>query len=358
MLNKLKVFEIINNPNRISSVDFFRGVAVLVVVLFHFKGLMPFGYLGVEVFFVISGLLVGGLLTKEISDQQPIHFFKFFIQRGFKIWPSYYMFLLLGMGVASLLYGKSHPDQIIPLWDLKRYVFFYQNYTGGPFHWSFDHVWTLCVEEHFYILLPVLYIFIQHVFSFDKQKKALFLFVIGVIVSGIVLKHCSYFFTNSRDVIASTHNRIDALGWGVLLNLIIKFHSEKIKTREIQVYSTCIGICIFAAAIIGSLYSGDSLFYKMYLHTLIPFAFALILLGLYFVDFSKFKFIQIIAYYSYNWYLWHPIFVFFIYDHFGISWLGVVLYLVISFMAAVLSTIYIEETLLRKREKVINKLFG
>jgi peptidoglycan/LPS O-acetylase OafA/YrhL len=358
MLNKLKVFEVINNPKRISSVDFFRGLAVLAVVLYHFKGIMPYGFLGVEIFFVISGLLVGGLLTKDLSNQKHIHFFRFFLQRGFKIWPSYYMFLFFGTGLAIVLYSESHPDQIVPLWDLKRYVFFYQNYTGPPFHWSFDHVWTLCVEEHFYILLPILYIFIQHFFSFDKQKKALFLFVIGVIISGIILKHCSFFFTNSKDIYSSTHNRIDALGWGVLLNLIIKFYSDKIKTKRVQIYATCFGIFIFTATIIGSLYSGGSLFYKMYLHTLIPFAFALILLGLYYVDFSKWKFIQIIAYFSYNWYLWHPIFVFFIYDYLGISWLGISIYLVISFLAAVLSTIFIEEPLLRKREKIIKKLFG
>jgi len=357
MLQKLKVFQVINNPNRISSVDFFRGIAVLAVVLFHFKGIMPYGFLGVEIFFVISGLLVGGILTKDLSNQQPIHFFKFFLQRGFKIWPSYYMFLLLGTGLAILLYSETHPDQIIPVWDFKRYVFFYQNYTGGPFHWSFDHVWTLCVEEHFYILLPVLYIFIQHVFPVNKQKNALFTFVIGVIVSGIIMKHCSYFFTNSRDVIASTHNRIDALGWGVLLNLIVTFYSNKIKNKHIQIYSTCIGLIIFIAAIVGSVYSNNSLFYKMYLHTLIPFAFSLILLGVYYVDFSKLKFIQVIAYYSYNWYLWHPIFVFWIYDCFGITWAGVLCYLTVTFLAAVFSTILIEEPLLRKRGKIIGRIF-
>jgi peptidoglycan/LPS O-acetylase OafA/YrhL len=357
MLQKLNVFKVVNNPDRISSVDFFRGIAVIAVVLFHFKGTLPFGYLGVEIFFVISGLLVGGLLTKELTSQKKIVFFEFFLKRGFKIWPSYYMFLLLGTGIAVLFYSQSHPDQIIPLWDLKRYLFFYQNYTGGPFHWSFDHVWTLCVEEHFYILLPILYIFIQKIFPVEKQKQALFLFVIGVIMSGIILKHCSYFFTNSKDVIASTHNRIDALGWGVLLNLITTFYGEKIKSKKVQVWASCLGVFIFTAAIIGSIYSNESLFYKMYLHTIIPFAFALILLGVYHIDFSSIKFIQVIAYYSYNWYLWHPVFVFFIYDRLGATWLGVVCYLAVTFSAAVLSTILIEEPFLKRRKKVIGKIF-
>lgn len=210
----------------------------------------------------------------------------------------------------------------------------------------------------FFILLPILYIFIQRVFPVHKQKNVLFIFVIGVILSGIILKHCSYFFTNSRDVIASTHNRIDALGWGVLLNLIIKFYSDKIKSNKVKISATCTGIGIFIAAVAGSVYSNESLMYKMYLHTLIPFAFALILLGVYYTDFTRLKFIQVIAYYSYNWYLWHPVFVLIIYDHLGTSWVALSTYITVTFTAAVLSTVFIEEPLLNNRKKIINKLFG
>lgn len=169
---KLKTFHSLSNPQRNSSVDFFRGIAIISVVIFHFNNFLPMGNLGVDLFFVISGLLIGGLLNKNLEADRKINFFKFFLQRGFKIWPSYYAFLIFGSLVALCFYHSKHQDQIIPLWDMKRYLFFYQNYTGAPFHWSFDHVWSLCVEEHFYILLPILFILIQ-TFASDVSNLAL-----------------------------------------------------------------------------------------------------------------------------------------------------------------------------------------
>lgn len=94
-MTRLKVFQVINNPDRISSVDIFRGIAIIAVVIYHFNHHLPFGYLGVDLFFLVSGLLVSGILTKDLENGTKINFLKFFLQRGFKIWPSYYAFLLL-----------------------------------------------------------------------------------------------------------------------------------------------------------------------------------------------------------------------------------------------------------------------
>ena len=185
---KLKVFQVIENKERNSCVDFFRSLAIISVVIFHFNGQLNFGYLGVDLFFVVSGLLVGGLLTKDLINGNKIIFTKFILQRAFKIWPSYYAFILFGSIIACCFYHLTNPEQIIPSWDLKRYLFFYQNYTGIPFHWSFDHLWSLCVEEHFYILLPILYIIIQNYFDQKYRIKMLFVFVFFTIIAGILFK--------------------------------------------------------------------------------------------------------------------------------------------------------------------------
>lgn len=113
-MSRLKVFQIINNTKRISSVDIFRSVAIITVVIFHFNHQLPYGYLGVDLFFLISGLLVGGLLTKDFESGNKINFFYFFLQRGFKIWPSYYAFLLFGSLIAIYFYKTIDSDQIIP----------------------------------------------------------------------------------------------------------------------------------------------------------------------------------------------------------------------------------------------------
>ena len=92
--NRLQSVRTLQDPARNSCVDVFRALAIMAVVLFHFEGLLPYGNIGVDLFFVISGLLVGGLLIRQLHTGTRIRFFKFFLQRGFKIWPSYYAFLL------------------------------------------------------------------------------------------------------------------------------------------------------------------------------------------------------------------------------------------------------------------------
>jgi peptidoglycan/LPS O-acetylase OafA/YrhL len=327
------------------------------VVLFHFNELLPFGNLGVDLFFVVSGLLVGGLLTKEFEQGKRINFFKFFLQRGFKIWPSFYFFMVVGTLVAYLFYHNTSPDQVIPFWVLKRYLFFYQNYTGVPFHWTFDHVWSLCVEEHFYIMLPVMFLIIQQFIPAKHQRKTLHLFVILTIIAGIIFKHLSFFFTNGQDTYSATHNRIDALAWGVLLNLLVTYRGEQIRSKKISIPAFWLGLALFLAALFVSWKFNNIYFNKIYFHSIVPIAFFLMLLGAYYVDLSKVKPLRFIAYYSYNWYLWHPIFVIFISRRVGNDMTGLSLYLIASFGAAMLSTIFIEETVLKKRSAVLKRVF-
>ena len=354
---KLQVFHTINNANRISSVDIFRSIAIISVVLFHFNRTLPYGFLGVDLFFLISGLLIGGQLTKEFESGVKINFFKFFLQRGFKIWPSYYFFLLVGSLLAWLFYRKTDADQLIHFADLSRYLFFYQNYTGVPFHWSFDHVWSLCIEEHFYILLPLMYLLLQNFVASKHQTKFLFLSVVLTILTGIVFKYISFYYTKSHDTYSATHNRIDALAWGVLLNLVIRYFPEKIKVGKNKMIAFLLGAFLFIAALIYSIKFEDILFNKIYFHSIMPFSFFLMLMGLYYYDFSRLKPLRVVAYYSYNWYLWHTVFVIVITNYIGNTFIGLIVYIILTFAMAVFSTTFIEETVLKKRNKFISKIF-
>ena len=352
-----EVVRVLKNQNRNSGVDVFRGIAILAVVLYHFNGTLPFGYLGVDLFFVVSGLLVGGLLTKEFLNSGRIHFFKFILQRGFKIWPSYYVFILLGTLLAYFFYRNSHPDQIIHLWDMKRYLLFYQNYTGLPFHWSFDHVWSLCVEEHFYILLPLMFLFVQRFVSEQRRKFMLYFFVIATIFAGVGFKALSWYFTDGKDTYSATHNRLDGLAWGVLLNLIIYDYGNRIKSSPYLKLLFFFGLMIFLIAIYVSSVINSELYNRVFLPSLVPIAYFLMLMAVYYMNFSGWFPVRFIAYYSYNWYLWHSVFVYFIYDIFGDTLLGLFIYMVLSFSISVIMTITIEEFFLKRREKILNKWF-
>ncbi len=115
----LKVIQLLTTNNRISSLDVFRGIAILAVIFYHFHQTLSFGKLGVDLFFVISGFLVGGILIREYEKNKGINIPRFLLQRGFKIWPSYYFLLLFGAVVATLFYRNSHPEQIIPFRDME-----------------------------------------------------------------------------------------------------------------------------------------------------------------------------------------------------------------------------------------------
>jgi len=355
-MNKLKSLEIIKAKSRISSIDVFRGLAIIPVVIYHFNGFLPFGYLGVDLFFVISGLLVGGILIRKFQRNEKVNFWHFILQRGFKIWPSYYWFLIFGSLLAYVFYSVDRPDYLIKGGsDALRYIFFYQNYTGAPYHWPFDHIWSLCIEEHFYILFPLMIMFIM--FFFGNKSKVLLVFVCGLILAGIIFKFISFYFTNSKDTYAGTHARLDALGWGVLLGILITYHEAYFKKIKNLPILFILGVILFTINILLFIFWGNTNFEKMVFHSVTPICFFLMLLGVYFIDFSKWLHLRFIAYYSYNWYLWHPMFVFICVKYFGINWLSLMIYMIVSFLTAMVFTILVEEKFLNMRERVIGSLF-
>ena len=99
-----------------------------------------------DLFFVLSGFLISGLLFSEYKKRKAISFKRFFIRRGLKIYPAFYVFLLV-TGVASIRWFHS----LAPPTLFLNEIFFVMNYLGGV--WT--HTWSLGVEEHFYILLPI-----------------------------------------------------------------------------------------------------------------------------------------------------------------------------------------------------------
>jgi len=231
-----------------------------------------------------------------------------------------------------------------------RYLFFYQNYTGEPFHWSFDHVWSLCVEEHFYIMLPILFLIIR---MFKSKRKLLIISLIFVIILGFGFKYYMLNYTNSQDTYSATHNRIDALAWGVLLNVLINQFSNFLQKNKYLFYFFIIGLIGLSLSIWLN-YHLESIFYsKVVYHSVLPLFFTMMILGTYYYDFSKLKIIRILGYYSYNWYLWHPVIVILVSQSLGTGWMALIIYLVLSFIIGVLFTVGIEEPFLRLRKKVM-----
>ena len=152
-----------SSTNRLAELDLLRGVAVVLVLLRHpvlppekagilatpDRLLMSFSWLGVDMFLVLSGFLIGGLLFSEFHRYGTIEVKRFLIRRGLKIYPAYIAFILYAL---QFYYRHEHVSLTQAISVFKPNYFHIQNYRPSPMH----HTWTLALEEHFYLMLPLL----------------------------------------------------------------------------------------------------------------------------------------------------------------------------------------------------------
>src|SRR5204862_6174289 len=104
------------------------------------------GWIGVDLFFVLSGFLVSGLLFREYQRHGSVNVSRFLVRRGFKIYPGFWV--LLAVTVAfRIAVGAPVPQR-----QLMGEGLFVQNYMGG----LWNNTWSLAVEEHFYLLLALI----------------------------------------------------------------------------------------------------------------------------------------------------------------------------------------------------------
>ncbi|MEG9433501.1 acyltransferase family protein [Terriglobus sp. ADX1] len=176
MLSETKELEAVPLPeNKIyyPALDGLRGLAALAVFSFHYLGLpkqLNWGWAGVDIFFVLSGFLITGILYD--SRARADRFRIFYIRRSLRIFPLYYLVLL----IPVLLYPLVHWHFYRGLWVWPAYLGNYANFLfasdyaanaspfaglittvhGYAFGYGLDHLWSLSVEEQFYLVWPLL----------------------------------------------------------------------------------------------------------------------------------------------------------------------------------------------------------
>ncbi|RYD37611.1 MAG: acyltransferase [Verrucomicrobiaceae bacterium] len=219
--------------------DLLRGIAILVVILHHceectipgipsFSGVSGFvlwrfrffGATGVDLFFVLSGFLVGGLLINEIDKYGTIYLSRFLMRRGLKIWPSYFALLT----VLALTHVADWPD-LSSLWGTVRslgiHALFLQNYLDQTHN---TPTWTLAVEEHFYIFLPLLLLVLKRFNAIGRIGHA----TVAVMLLCLVFRLLHLRFNYHINDFMLTHNRLGALMPGVFLAWAWKHHRDRI----------------------------------------------------------------------------------------------------------------------------------
>jgi peptidoglycan/LPS O-acetylase OafA/YrhL len=216
--------------NRLRELDFLRGIAIILVIFRHqllFDFLKTMGWIGVDLFFVLSGFLVSGLLFKEYQKFGSINPKLFLIRRGFKIYPIYYLSLAAYI-IPRLLLHKL--DLIKVFYD----SVFIQNYALG---WGYLYTasWSLAVEEHFYFGLALFLwlIFNKKMTSFDLVPKGFSSFerlILSLLVAILGMRFVSNIYFPEEQIrhITMTHLRIDSLLFGVLIAYWYYFKKEKL----------------------------------------------------------------------------------------------------------------------------------
>jgi peptidoglycan/LPS O-acetylase OafA/YrhL len=170
---------------------------------------------GVDLFFVLSGYLVSGLLFREYQHYSRVDAWRFLIRRGFKIYPLFYLLLPVAFAIQSAIDG---PQQLKGLLIEASFV---QNYFYGRGCWPYFITWSLAVEEHFYLFLTLVVVVAVRLQGLASRW---FLGVLGCFV--LICPLMRYFAfgspyysheENTMLIYTSTHFRVDGLIFGVLI---------------------------------------------------------------------------------------------------------------------------------------------
>ena len=204
---------------RYKSLDFLRGVAVLIVMTGHFlPGYLAshIGWSGVDLFFVLSGFFVSGILFREYNATGKINGLRFLVRRAFKIWPLFYTTILI---YVIYYYTKNIS---FTKGQLFTEIFFIQNYRQG-----FTVItWSLGIEEQFYIFLTIL---MAGLLFFKKIKWVVpccILLMIIVLTIRIINFTASPFLYNPYKYNFPLYLRADTLCAGIIIAYYWQFYNQ------------------------------------------------------------------------------------------------------------------------------------
>lgn len=210
------------------ELDGVRGIAILMVVVYHaflfsirpqsgwMARLASYGFSGVDLFFVLSGFLITGILLN--AKNRPGYFRTFYRRRALRIWPLYYLLLLFSFGIVPLL---SHHLQF-PVGDLALlesrnklvYIFLLQNvwYHGASQPAMLSMTWSLAIEEQFYLLWPWLVLFCS-------RRNLAFISAAVLLLSPWLRLWAGWRGVSGETIYFLTYYRLDGLSLGALLAL-------------------------------------------------------------------------------------------------------------------------------------------
>lgn len=240
------------DQDRNFGLDLVRAIAITLVLLSHGRHFLPEfpnkillangGFFGVELFFVLSGFLIGTILIRQFEGQRQVSLKvvrDFWLRRWFRTIPNYALFLALNATVFQWLFEPRQFDF--------RYVLFFQNFMW-PCPPLMEESWSLAVEEWFYFSLPLLMLAFLFL-PMRKQRALLSCFVIYILSFSIIRFYGA--FTSNADwddgVRKIVLYRLDAIGYGVLVAYFSFYHGgalSKLRKTLLVLGGACLGLLV------------------------------------------------------------------------------------------------------------------
>jgi len=266
MLRIRKFFHIEISKNRIFGLDLLRFAAIFMVLLGHSTDMAPehiknyvlrFHYDGVAIFFVLSGFLIGGILIKILNKEKPSYkgLLDFWKRRWMRTLPAYFLVLIFLIFYTLIFIPTNFPEG----WF--RFFFFTQNFLGHyREEFFFAEAWSLCVEEWFYLLVPLILFSFLIFFKTTTKWTMLFISLLIILLVTWHRYHLYYSFgippnPNPNQLIYIKETlidlriryqvipRLDSIMYGVL-GAFLAYYTPKIWNNKLNVFLFFIGLYI------------------------------------------------------------------------------------------------------------------
>ena len=369
-----------NKSKYLPSIDSLRALAVLAVIVYHVDvNYLPGGFLGVDLFFVLSGYLISSLIIKEYRKTGSLNLYNFYIRRARRLLPAVYFMITVGLVVMVLfnevLLRKSHLDAIFGYiyssnwWYIFHKLDYFDSFGAQS---PFKHLWSLAIEEQFYMIFPLLFLLVNRKKKSKdgtyKLNKNFLYVVLGLILVSLIAHILLFDINNISRIYFGTDTRAFSLLVGVvgaILYPMERLHA-KVTPQQNMLYSV-VSLVSIATLITVMIYTSEynTLLYRGgFLLVAILGLIVIISSGKQHTLMSRllsFKPVVFIGKISYSLYLWHfPVLVLTT----PVSEIGnpniffVILRIVLTFAVAIVSYVFVE-TPIRKLgfKNYINVIF-
>jgi peptidoglycan/LPS O-acetylase OafA/YrhL len=208
-----------------------RGIAIALVVVHHLQKfafqrqvlLLPAGFLGVDIFFVLSGFLITCLLLEEWDRSAHVSLGKFYARRALRLLPALLLFLLCVCAFAALTSPPNEANKTY--WNALYSLSYTANWIGAfelaPISEPLGHIWSLAIEEQFYLIWPFLLLVLLKL----KIPRAVILGGVVILIAVICLHRCQLVISGvwEHRIYSASDTRADSLLIGCLAAMLLSW---------------------------------------------------------------------------------------------------------------------------------------